>query len=483
MELLPEGANPLDVRYNVIQWVHRATRGWSYGTAVVDPRTAEIIKGHVTLGSLRVRQDYLLAEGLLAPYDGTDRSAELEAFALARLRQLSAHEVGHTLGLAHNFAASADGRASVMDYPHPLIRFDAQGGIDLKDAYGTGVGAWDKRTILYGYQDFPAGVDAADARAGILAETLDSGLHFVADAHARDPGSAHPLGSLWDNGADAADELRRLLQVRRAVLNNFSAAVVRRGRPMSRIEDVLVPMYLLHRYQLQAAGKLLGGQTFAYASRGDGQQPITEPVPAAAQCRALEALLDTIQPEALALPPGLVRLIPPRAPGVPVTRELFDRATGDVFDPVAPAEAASRLTLEVLLHPERAARMNRLGATDPEQPGFRIVLDSLLERSWMKSRVREDDAVLQRAINDQVLDGLLDLFRTEGVTPQVRALAVEALLQIAALESTSPLNTPDWRAHFAAARRLVERELDEAWPERRDRVSPPPGSPIGAGRG
>ncbi|MDZ7644674.1 MAG: zinc-dependent metalloprotease [Woeseiaceae bacterium] len=180
VELLPEDADPMDVRYNVIQWVHRSTRGWSYGSSVLDPRTGEIIKGHVTLGSLRVRQDYLIAEGLLAPYDDGERPDAMLEMALARIRQLSAHEVGHTIGLQHNFAASTQGYTSVMDYPFPRIRFADDGSLDLGNAYGVGVGAWDRRTILYGYQDFPDDADAAAGRDRILDETLQT-LRFVAD--------------------------------------------------------------------------------------------------------------------------------------------------------------------------------------------------------------------------------------------------------------------------------------------------------------
>lgn len=479
VRLLPEGADPMDVRYNVIQWVHRATRGWSYGASVRDPRTGEIIKGHVTLGSLRVRQDLLLAEGLLAPYGDEDRAGEVEAFALARLRQLAAHEVGHTLGLEHNFAASVDDRASVMDYPHPLIRLDADGHVDLSDAYDRGIGEWDKRAILFGYQDFPDNVDAAAARAAILEQTLATGLHYVADADARSVGSAHPLGSLWDNGANAIDELERLGTVRRAILDNFSAAVLQSGRPLAQLEEALVPMYLLHRYQLQAAGKYLGGQYFEYAMRGDGQQPVTRPVPPAEQRRALGALLDTLEPDYLRLSPAQLRLIPARPPGYPANRELFRRSTGSVFDPLAPPEAAASLTLEVLLNAERAARMNRLRESDASQPGFSELLDELLARSWLRSVVPAAAAGLQRTVNERVLTALLALSRNVQATWQVRALALDALTRIAEFPRPATLDGADWRAHFDAARRQVQWHLENPGSEEETPGQPPPGSPIG----
>jgi hypothetical protein len=476
VEMLPAGADPMDVRYNVIQWVHRATRGWSYGASVRDPRSGEIIKGHVTLGSLRVRQDLLLAEGLLAPYGDNDRSEEVEDFALARLRQLSAHEVGHTLGLEHNFAGSVNDRASVMDYPHPLLRLDENGQVDISEAYAVGIGAWDKRAILFGYQDFPDDVDAAAARDAILEETIASGLHFVADADARSVGMAHPLGSLWDNGANAMDELEELNAVRRAVLDDFSAAVIQRGRPLAQLEEALVPMYLLHRYQVQAVGKYLGGQYFHYALRGDGQ-PVTAPVPPPEQQRALAALLATLEPEFLVLDPALLRQIPPRPPGYPANRELFPRASGPTFDAVAAAEASARLTLQVLLDPQRAARMNRLRQMDSAQPGFAVVLDQLLERSWLKNDVASAHAGLQRAVNEQVLATLVALSADPAATMHVRALARQALGRIAVLEP--PFDDPDWRAHFAAARQLAAKQMEQGMPAEWVPPEPPPGSPIG----
>ena len=257
VELMPEGADPMDVRYNVIQWVHRSTRGWSYGSSILDPRTGEILKGHVSLGSLRVRQDYMIAEGLLAPYSNEERSDAMLEMSLARIRQLSAHEVGHTIGMEHNFAASTQGRTSVMDYPFPKVQLGADGNPDLSDAYAVGMGEWDLRTVLYAYQDYPDDVDANAERAKVMEETIARGLKYVSDSDSRAVGTAHPDGNLWDNGADALAELDNLLAVRARALERFSLRNIREGRPLATLEEVLVPIYLLHRYQLQAAGKLI----------------------------------------------------------------------------------------------------------------------------------------------------------------------------------------------------------------------------------
>jgi hypothetical protein len=321
VELLPEGADPMDLRYNVIEWVHRATRGWSYGNTVIDPRTGEILKGNVTLGSLRVRQDYLIAEALLAPHaQGTPGPEKPQALALARLRQLAAHEVGHTLGLVHNYASSTVSRASVMDYPPPVVTLGADGVLDASSAYATGIGTWDKVAITWGYQEPPPGTDERAAGDALLVQAFASGQRFLTDQDARPEGSASSLAHLWDAGTNAVDELGRLMQVRAAALARFGEASIREGAPLATLEDALVPLYLLHRYQVEAASKLIGGVDYTFALRGDGQVT-TRPVAPAEQRRALAAVLATLTPQALALPEPLLAMIPPRPPGYPRGRQ------------------------------------------------------------------------------------------------------------------------------------------------------------------
>ncbi len=474
VRMLPDDADPMDVRYNVIQWVHRSTRGWSYGASVIDPRTGEILKGHVSLGSLRVRQDYLIVEGLLGPYD-TDAGADaMLDVALARIRQLSAHEVGHTLGFEHNFAASAQDRASVMDYPFPLVTIGSDGALDFSAAYDEGIGAWDKRVVRYAYQDFGPDVDARAARQAILDATIADGFAYVADADARASGTAHPQGNLWDNGADPIIELEHLLALRSRALERFSERNLKPGLPYATLEEVLVPVYLLHRFQIEAVGKLIGGTRFTYALRGDGQ-PLPVPVDGIRQRRAIDALLRTLHPDVLALPARIVALIPPRPPGYPLNRETFARETGSTFDPLAPAAAGATLTLDVLLNPQRAARMARSGA-----PGFGELLDRLLKATWYAG-ADVDQGDIRRQTNTIVLNSLLRLAVDAEADADVRALALDAVNQLDRwLQAQLPAGR-SLRAHYALARHSIARMRDDpASVGELPAVNVPPGSPIGA---
>ncbi len=482
VRLLPEDADPMDVRYNIIQWVHRATRGWSYGGGITDPRTGEIMKGKVTLGSLRVRQDYLIAEGLLAPYDDEEKPDAMMEMALARIRQLSAHEVGHTLGIQHNMAASTQGRSSVMDYPHPLIQFDDDGDIDLTNAYDDGIGEWDKRVILYGYQDFPDGTDQQAARDQIMADTIDTGLVYINDPDSRAIGSANPLGNLWDNGADSIEELEHLLRVRAFAMRNFSAENIRPGQPLASLEEILVPIYLLHRFQLIAVGKHVGGHNWTYTLRGDGQE-LSSPVSADKQRQAIAALLNTLSPAVLRVPDNVLALIPPRPPGHPKSRETFPTNTGKVFEPIGAAESAATLTLEVLLEPSRAARMIASSARNAMLPGFDELVDDLLSATWYSTRQAGIDGEIERAVNNLTLERLMMLAVNEGADGQARAIALDAINGLHAWlqDRTASESDSAWRAHYGFGRFRIEQMRSDPTSIRQIRpVTVPPGEPIGS---
>ena len=476
-ELMPEGADLMDVRYNVVQWVHRAERGWSYGASITDPRTGEIIKGQVTLGSLRGRQDYMIMEGLLSPYvEGKPVSPEMERVVLSRLRQLAAHEIGHTLGLAHNFAASIHDRASVMDYPPPLIEL-AAGAIDLSKAYAVGIGEWDKVAIDYGYRDFAPGVNEHQELDKILHNATAKGLVFISDGDSRPEGGAHPYSHLWDSGSNPVDELNRMLDVRAKAMENFSANAIRMGEPMSKLEDVLVPVYLLHRYQAEAVSKVVGGLNYTYAVRGDGQK-ITEHIPGPEQRRALDALLKTIKPETLTLPERLLKLMPPPAEGYARTREDFRTRTGLTFDPVGAAESAADMTINLLLNPERAARLVQYHAEDATEPGLTEVIDKLIGATWKAPDASGLSGEVQRAVDMVALYRLMTLAANNSAPAQVRAIA---LSKLDALRDWAPASA---NAEMSALHKFAIAEIKHFETNPGEigvprPPAPPPGMPIG----
>jgi Met-zincin/Domain of unknown function (DUF5117) len=428
VEMMPEGADPMDLRYNVIQWIHRATRGWSYGEGIIDPRTGEIIKGQVSLGSLRVRQDFLIAEGLLAPYvAGKPVSTKMQEMAIARLRQLAAHEVGHTLGLEHNYSASTVGRSSVMDYPPPVVMLGADGVPDLSQAYATGIGEWDKVSITWGYSDFPAGADEHAALNKILEDAyLQKHLRFLTDQDARPANSSSSVAHLWDSGSNAIDELNRLMKVREAALKRFGENNIREGAPMATLEDTLVPIYMLHRYQAEAATKLIGGMDYTFAVRGDGEVP-TAIVAAAEQRRALKAVLATLDPRVLALPESLLKIIPPRPVMYPRGREDFKIRTSPAFDAVAPAEAAAQLIMQFLFNPQRAARLEQFHARDAANPGLAEVVDQILASTHAAANAPGYLGEIGRTVDSVAIYDLMQLANDTTTLPDVRAIATAEL--------------------------------------------------------
>ncbi len=485
VEVLPEGADPMDVRYNMIQWVHRSTRGWSYGEAIADPRTGEIIKGQVTLGSLRARQDYKIAEALLAPYaEGKPIPLELEQMVLARTRQLAAHEVGHTLGLQHNFAASSVAfGTSVMDYPHPWITLDGAGKPTLDKAYAVGIGAWDKAAIRYGYSQFAPETDEKSALNALLQQNAANGLRYITDEDSRPLGSANPYAHLWDNGPDAAAELERILGVRKAALARFGQDAIRTGEPMAMLEDTLVPLYLLHRYQTEAAAKSIGGLDYRYAVRGDGAM-VTEQIPGEKQRAALHAVLETLDPEALTMPGALIAQMPPRPPGYPRTRESFEGHTGLTFDPEGAVEAAANLTASLLFEPTRASRLVEQAAEDGKLPGLNEVIAETLKSTWEAPRMGGLAGQTQFAEESVVLAHLLELVATKGASAQARAVALAEATKLKEWLGAQKSSDAAVTAHWAAAKAEIE-EFERA-PDKfaaSPALATPPGQPIGSADG
>ena len=497
VEVLPEGADPMDVRYNVIHWVHRSTRGWSYGMSVTDPRTGEILKGVVSLDSQRARQDALIGAGLLPSTSGcgmmmppspdylaaADPAADLPSMILARIRQLSAHEVGHTLGFAHNFAASTYDRGSVMDYPAPLVKIK-DGKLDLSDAYAKGIGAYDEFATRFAYAQFPPGADEAKELEKIVAGGVAAGLLFLSDVDARPPGAAHPLASLWDNGDDPVAMLRHEMKVRRIALENFGLGNLPGGAPLSDLEAKLLPLYLHHRYQLLAAVKTLGGVEYSNAvktSSGPNPPKVAQIVPADRQSEALKAILETLDPRELLIPTALLDLIPPTAFGHDGgTAELFTNRTDPTFDPIAAATVAADLAISALLNPRRAARLIEFNSRDVGRPGFHDVLIALHDRLWDDEPRDYRAQAIHQAIRHLHATRLIDLAANDDASPQVRAQASWALGEIARRISPNLIAgaTYDERAIHAEITRFLNRP--DANQRRTEPLPPPPGDPIGS---
>lgn len=481
VKLMPEGADPMDVRYNLIQWVHRSTRGWSYGDGVFDPRTGEIIKGHVSLGSLRVRQDFLIAEGLLAPYEnGTTVPKAMEEMALARLRQLAAHEVGHTIGLAHSYASSTEGRASVMDYPHPMAEIN-DGKIVLNNAYDDKIGAWDKVAIAYGYQDFQDATNEQSALNDIIQNSIKSGLTFLSDQDARPQGGAHPYAHLWDNGQHAYDELNRVMDVRKLALKNFGKNNIRQSTPYANLEEVLVPIYFFHRYQIAAAVKYIGGLNYRYALRGDGQS-VTEFVPKVEQEKALNALIRTIQPESLALSEGLLKIIPPRPLGYRRSSELANIRTTLTFDALGIAEAAADMTYSLIFNPSRAGRLVEYSARNSDQLSLENTIDALTTATWKSTRKTSYLLELQHVSENTFVESLFRLGANTKASDQVHAIVNLKLSELSSWLKSKSISTKNMsdKAHIKwMVSRIEQYKKNPAKYESQGELDPPAGSPIG----
>lgn len=502
VRVLPPDADPMDVRYNVINWVHRSTRGWSIGDSVVDPRTGEIIKGDVTLDSQRARQDFLLGEGMVPPYRASTNACEfgmmpdvnylgqaqsandLTAMAYARIRQLSAHEVGHTLGFTHNFAASTYGRGSVMDYPAPMVEIK-NGKLDLSNAYAVGIGSFDKFATRYAYTQFAAGANEDRELSKIVDEGLSAGMLFLADNDARPAGAAHPLANLWDNGSDPVAMLKHEMQVRRIGLNQFGLQNIPEGSPLSELETRFMPLYLHHRYQLTAATKMIGGVYYTYAVRSaNTAKPatVTDVVPAAKQREALQSVLDTLKPEELAIADNIVSLLPPLAYGYGSARaERFAKRTSPMFDEIGAAEIAADMTIGGLLEPNRAARMISLNARDRANPHFSEVVAGLIKATWgAPVPLNAKQAAVQRAVQSLTAMRLMDLAASDRAQPQVRAVAADALRSLL-VTLKRPVVNREAAAHYRTTADDIERFLTRpAEPRKQSTPLPtPPGDPIG----
>ena len=480
VKILPDSADPMDIRYNMINWVHRSTRGWSYGMSITDPRTGEIIKGQVTLGSLRVRQDYLIFTALLSPFiNGKPVTDKMRTAALQRLRQLSAHEVGHTLGLQHNYASSYNDRASVMDYPHPNIFVNDKGEIDFSKVYTNEIGIWDKRAITYGYQDFPAGTDENSALNKLLEDNSKNGILFIADADARSASGFHPYAHLWDNQSDAIAGLDQTLAVRKKAIAQFGEEAVKNGTPLTKLEDVFVPIYNYHRYQLEAVTKLIGGMNYMYSVRGDQNQIKPTILPNAIQQKALDAAVNCLSAATLTIPENIISLIPPRPPMYYGVGELFDKRTGMSFDALSAAEALADYELGFLFNVERANRLvqnkSRAGTI-----GFENLIDAVLNYTWYHKIPKGLEGSVHMQTQQQVLTWILGVHQNAEANFEVRSICNDRIQQLKTKLEGFTKSDVAHKAHYDFA---IERIKNPGTITLPSPVIMAPGAPIGCDGG
>ncbi|MGB1296711.1 MAG: zinc-dependent metalloprotease [Psychrobium sp.] len=473
VKMLPADADPLDVRYNVIQWVHRSTRGWSYGSSVVDPRTGEILKGHVTLGSLRVKQDYLIASGLLTGQANSNQRAQ--EMALARIRQLSAHEVGHTLGIAHNFAASTNDRASVMDYPHPLITLE-NNKIDVHDAYGVGMGLWDDYTVAYGYGNL------SDTQLRALREkTMASGLKFISDSEARAASGSNPWAHLWDNGKFADQELSRLMKIRDKALANLDKSVLDESQAQSDLREALVPIYLLHRFQVTAANKIIAGVDFNYALRDEALTQ--QPVDGNWQRKALASVLSTLSSQYLVFPEQLLNKLSAKSYGTYNSRESASSQLGRQFDPLSLGEASARHTLNTLLNSARVNRLVVQHAQNTKQLSVDELIDSLVGNTIKASEDYEDKGLVwltTQRTNAVVVEQLLKLLHSNRLSTEAQQVVSTKVNELQkSLAKKGKRQNTSLKRHFSwLAQQLTLGIKDPKHAVIGQPAKMPPGSPI-----
>ena len=485
VKMLPEGADPLDCRYNVIQWVHRSTRGWSYGASVVDPRTGEIIKGHVSLGSLRIRQDYMIAQALTKePFASENNNNKMMELAIARIRQLSAHEIGHTIGFAHNFAASTNNRASVMDYPHPLVNL-IDDEIVFDDAYDTGIGDWDKVTVAYSYSDFRSDQNEDFELNKILENSSSNGLRFISDYDARSIDGSHAYAHLWDNGETAYSGLDKVIDIRKKAIENFSEYNVPEGTPNSVLEDVFVPLYFFHRYQTEAAVKLIGGMDYNYSLVGDNQQDYYY-IKKVNQIQALNSLLKTLQPDFLAIPKDKLQLFPPRAFGYPRTRESFKSNLGVAFDPFSVAETSADMTLSLILRPKRLNRLILQHSLDNSNLSLDELYDLILKKTiFLKSsNISElQDSYLeeiQHIVNTTFLKNVFNVINSSSSYSQVKSISNELVRKISSELSSKRRKDYKLSKYYSHYIEMISNfHKDPKEYEIIDSLKIPDGSPIG----
>jgi hypothetical protein len=457
---LPDGVHQMDARYSVLQAVHRTGPGPSTGNSFRDPRTGEMLQALTQMDSYRSLVDYNIYAGLLPAYDalGVEPQMDAEAFAMARRKQHTAHELGHAIGLPHNHSAASQGRASVMDYPFPLIQLTSQGHLDISEAYRDGIGYGDSLSVRYAYTWYPNAQAEAEGLTAIAQEALDRGHRFITGGYARDLGGSQPDSHMWWEGDEPFEALERSLAVRRVILEHFDERAIRPGEPMAWLNHRLAHAYLHHRYQVEAVVKYIGGMWFTHALRGDGQTP-REVISAAEQRRALERIAEVLSPTEIAVPERIVDLIPPIPEGYEELVPWIPSPAGPALDAQAIARSFAQEVVDNVMHPERMARVAAFHARDAGQLSLDEVFGGLVDATWGAARpTSATERAYLRGAERAVLDGLFTLL-SDDVTAEVKNGAERHLAMLAESVAAAPGEDAEARAQRDRARREIERYL------------------------
>lgn len=477
IEDLPEGADPLDARYSTIQWTNRDGRGWSVGMEQSDPRTGEILHAVVQLDSHRVRTVHNYwnvltpaahendgrddsALDLFADLDSADPQLTEDQVMLKRIALLTCHEMGHVLGLEHNFAASTFGRGSVMDYFAPRITIRKDGTADLSDAYMQGVGSYDRFAIEWGYgTGVPDPAQESARLEAVIQKALHQGIFWG--------NNDDPRWNAYDDGPDPVTWLKQVLPVRDALLKNYSARMLRKGEPSSRLAARFTLVYLFHRYAIGSALRVVGGAKIPPSLAGDGQKPLEVWDPAA-QREALRLALQALKPEELEVSPEVWRtLVQYENHGL--SPESYRSSAGYVFSPYDGARSIAETVFDVLLEVQRLERLNAIHHFEPASPSGAEVIAALVQNTFPAAAVRSNE--LAAVVQNELADRLMILAADDNTPPEAAADAWTGVEQILA-----KLQGPGRTANAALKRRI---EMFMRDPKRNVPKIAPSGAPAG----
>jgi hypothetical protein len=419
------------------------------GQIQVDPRTGEILHAVVQLDSHRMRtaNNYWLvtipsgrnaaepSAEWFAALDNLDPRLTDEQVMIKRLALLTCHEVGHAIGLEHNFVASTFDRGSVMDYFAPRVRVRPDGSADLSDAYMQGVGSYDRFVIEWGYSFAAPGATPEQEHArldGIVRSSIAKGVVW---GNYQDP-----RWNAYDDGPDPVTWLKEVLPVRDALLAHYGANMLRPGESNSMLASRFALVYLFHRYALAAAVNVVGSAKVPLSLAGDGQ-PVVSIWPAESQKEALRLLVSALDPAKLEVPAKLWTLLGPND-NLDHDPDRFTSSAGYLFTPADGARAIAEVVAGGLLQSQRMERLFVTSQQDATVPAPPSVISTLISAAFATAPRNPAQRDLQGVVQSEVAERLMILAANQEATPEVRAAALAGVHETLKAIQTSAPNTP-----------------------------------------